>query len=97
VPVDFQNDQIRKTAEKIYDELKSAKIDVLLDDRDERAGIKFKDADLIGIPFRITIGEKNLKDGNVEIKQRKDDKSKTEIIKSDKIAEYVKSKIEELK
>lgn len=97
VPVDFQNDQIRKTAEKIYDELKSAKIDVLLDDRDERAGIKFKDADLIGIPFRITIGEKNLKDGNLEIKQRKDDKSKTEIIKSDKITEYVKSKIEELK
>ena len=45
--------------------------EVLIDDRDERAGVKFKDADLIGIPWRIVIGEKNLKDGMVEIKERK--------------------------
>jgi prolyl-tRNA synthetase len=43
----------------------------LLDDRDERAGVKFKDADLIGIPTQVVIGEKNLKDGLVEIKDRK--------------------------
>ena len=42
-----------------------------MDDRDERAGVKFKDADLIGIPWRIVIGEKNLKEGLVEIKERK--------------------------
>jgi len=44
---------------------------VLLDDRDERAGVKFKDADLIGIPVRVTIGERNLKQGKVEIKERR--------------------------
>jgi prolyl-tRNA synthetase len=44
---------------------------VLLDDRDERAGVKFKDADLIGIPHRLIIGEKNLKEGMVELKERK--------------------------
>ncbi|MEE9211812.1 MAG: His/Gly/Thr/Pro-type tRNA ligase C-terminal domain-containing protein, partial [Phycisphaeraceae bacterium] len=45
-------------------------VDVLIDDRDERPGVKFKDADLVGIPLRITIGDKALKDGNVEIKPR---------------------------
>ena len=70
------------------------KIDVLLDDRDERAGIKFKDADLIGIPFRITIGEKNLKNGNIEFKNRKDDKSEAKIIKVEDVATKI---VEELK
>jgi prolyl-tRNA synthetase len=60
-----------ETAEKLYNELTGKGIDVLLDDRDERAGVKFKDADLIGIPAQIIIGEKNLKDGLVEIKDRK--------------------------
>ncbi|GAB1401853.1 hypothetical protein MASR1M68_07640 [Elusimicrobiota bacterium] len=95
VPVDFQNEEIKKVAEEIYKQLKKDKIEVLLDDRDERVGIKFKDSDLMGIPFRITIGEKHLKDGNAEFKARKDDKSKVEIIKVEQIAEYVKSKIQE--
>jgi prolyl-tRNA synthetase len=46
-------------------------LDVIFDDRDERAGVKFKDADLIGIPLRVTIGRKNLAQGNVELKIRK--------------------------
>ncbi|MDD5021631.1 MAG: proline--tRNA ligase [Endomicrobiaceae bacterium] len=95
VPVDFKNEEIKKVAEEIYKQLKKDKIEVLLDDRDERVGIKFKDADLMGIPFRITIGEKHLKDGNTEFKARKDDKSKAEIIKVEQIVEYVKSKIQE--
>lgn len=95
VPVDFQNEEIKKVAEEIYKQLKKDKIEVLLDDRDERVGIKFKDSDLMGIPFRITIGEKHLKDGNAEFKARKDGKSKVEIIKVEQIAEYVKSKIQE--
>ncbi|MFA6613569.1 MAG: proline--tRNA ligase, partial [Endomicrobiia bacterium] len=95
IPVDFKNQEIKEVAEKIYNELKENKIEVLLDDRDERIGIKFKDADLMGTPFRITIGEKNLKDGNVEFKARKDDKSKTEIIKVTNIVGYIKSKIQE--
>ena len=56
-------------AKKIYDELTSKGIDTILDDRDERAGVKFKDADLIGIPIRITVGKK-AGDGVVEFKQR---------------------------
>jgi prolyl-tRNA synthetase len=95
VPVDFKNKEIKKVAEEIYKHTKKDKIEVLLDDRDERVGIKFKDADLMGIPFRITIGEKHLKDGNVEFKARKDDKTKAEIIKIEQIVHYVKSKIKE--
>ena len=94
IPVDFNNEQIKETAEAIYKELRALKIDVLLDDRDERAGIKFKDADLIGIPFRITIGEKNLKNGNVEFKNRKDDKSGAQIVKKEEIVSKI---VEELK
>jgi prolyl-tRNA synthetase len=61
----------RAKAEEIYSELQSAAISVLFDDRDERAGVKFNDADLIGYPVRMTVGEKGLKDGMVELKLRK--------------------------
>ena len=57
-------------AEEIYNALQSAGISVLFDNRDERAGVKFNDADLIGCPLRITVGEKALKDGMVELKLR---------------------------
>ncbi|CAG0998235.1 partial prolyl-tRNA synthetase, partial [Anaerolineae bacterium] len=70
LPVNVKDDGTRKAAEALYEEL-GKDMDVLLDDRDERAGVKFKDADLIGIPVRVTIGEKNLKQGMVEIKRRK--------------------------
>jgi prolyl-tRNA synthetase len=62
----------RARAEEIYNSLESAKISVLFDDRDERAGVKFNDADLIGCPVRVTVGEKNLKEGMVELKPRKE-------------------------
>lgn len=62
----------RAKAEVIYNDLQSAGISVLLDDRDERAGVKFNDADLIGCPIRITVGEKALKEGMVELKLRKE-------------------------
>jgi prolyl-tRNA synthetase len=58
-----------KTAEKLYQDLKAAGVDTLLDDRDERAGVKFKDADLVGIPFRIVTG-RSLKNGKVEVVKR---------------------------
>jgi prolyl-tRNA synthetase len=60
----------RAQAEEIYSKLQSAGISVLFDDRDERAGVKFNDADLIGCPVRITAGEKALKEGMVELKER---------------------------
>jgi len=68
-----KDDQVREAAEKLYQQLLDANIEVLLDDRDERPGIKFKDADLIGIPLRVTVGARNLKEGNVELKIRKSD------------------------
>ena len=61
-----------KIAEQLHDTLLAQGVDVLLDDRNERAGVKFKDADLIGIPVRITVGRK-AKDGIVELKYRNQD------------------------
>ena len=58
----------RAKAEEIYNSLQSAGISVLFDDREERAGVKFNDADLIGCPIRVTVGEKGLKEGMVELK-----------------------------
>jgi prolyl-tRNA synthetase len=63
-------------AENLYNSIKALGIDVIFDDRDERAGVKFKDAELIGIPLRITIGQKNLSQGNVELKIRKTGENK---------------------
>ena len=57
-------------AEKIYAELTAAGVEVILDDRDERPGVKFKDADLVGFPLRVGIGEKSLAKGEVELKPR---------------------------
>src|SRR5436190_900232 len=61
---------VMKVAEQIYSEVAAAGIDVLIDDRDERPGVKFKDADLIGFPIRIGVGEKSLAKGEIEIKLR---------------------------
>ena len=69
-PVNFKNRAQREAAEGLYRELRGIGVDVLLDDRAMRAGVKFKDADLIGIPFRITVGRK-LGDGAVELTERK--------------------------
>jgi len=66
----MQDAAVRDAAEKLYRELTDAGVDVLLDDRDERAGVKFKDADLIGLPLRIAVGKKGLADGRVEWKAR---------------------------
>jgi len=63
-------------SERIYNELLAAGVDVLLDDRDVRPGVKFKDADLIGIPLRVIVGRRRLKEGQVEIKRRSDAKPK---------------------
>jgi prolyl-tRNA synthetase len=64
-----------QVAEGIYRGLQSRNIEVLLDDRDERAGVKFNDADLIGIPIRITVGQRGIKQGSVEVKLRNEPES----------------------
>ena len=70
-PVNMNDPDLATTAEKLHADLLSQGVEVILDDRDERAGVKFKDADLIGIPLRVTIGPKNLAAGKVEIKIRR--------------------------
>ncbi|MBI2915534.1 MAG: proline--tRNA ligase, partial [Elusimicrobia bacterium] len=64
-------------------------IDVLLDDRPERAGVKFKDADLLGIPLRVTVGEKGIEKGTVELKERKSPELK-DVPRKDLISEIMK-------
>ena len=66
-------EKMKEVADSLYEELKALGVDVLLDDRDERPGVKFKDADLIGYPIRIVVGDKNLP--NVEVKLRSADKA----------------------
>jgi len=68
-PTNVNDEKLRTTAEEIAQRLEAAGFDVLLDDRDERPGVKFKDADLVGIPFRVTVGKK-VTEGTVEIVQR---------------------------
>lgn len=76
VPVSNQDETQMNVAEEIYKKLLDSKVEVILDDRDERAGVKLKDADLIGIPYRITVG-KTIKDGLVEFKVRATNETET--------------------
>jgi len=90
---------VSETAEKIYQQLIDKGIEVLLDDRDIRSGVKFNDADLIGIPVRVTVGKKSVAEGNVEIKLRREKKSSLVTIDSaaDKVCAIVKELKEKLK
>jgi len=87
LPVKMQEDQVTEAAERIYAELKEKGIDVILDDRDKSAGIKFKDADLIGFPYQIIVGSKSLKDGSVEVKTRAT--GEKQLISKDEVVEHV--------
>ncbi|MCD6531855.1 proline--tRNA ligase, partial [bacterium] len=68
--------------EKIYAELSAAGVDVIYDDRDDRAGVKFKDADLVGIPIRVVVGKK-VSEGEVEVSLRRDPKNSREDVPID--------------
>ena len=87
---------MKEVADKLYDELIQSGIDVLLDDRNERPGVKFKDMDLIGIPVRVVVGEKNLP--NVEIKMRKlkDSELVSKEDAAQKISQIVKAELNAL-
>lgn len=86
VPVNIQDKLQMETAEKMYEELKKAGVEVVLDDRDERAGVKFKDADLIGFPYRVTVG-KTINDGLVEYKTR--ETGEVETVKPETAVEHL--------
>ena len=79
----------RAKAEEIYDSLQNAGISVLFDEREERAGVKFNDADLVGPPIRVTVGEKSLKEGMVELKPRTE--KENQLVPVDHIVETTKS------
>ncbi|HET9693404.1 MAG TPA: proline--tRNA ligase [Steroidobacteraceae bacterium] len=73
IPINLQkSERVRETAERLYAELQAAGLDVLLDDRDARPGVKFADDELVGIPHRIIVGDKGLDRGVVEYKRRRD-------------------------
>ncbi|MGB3210506.1 MAG: proline--tRNA ligase [Desulforhopalus sp.] len=72
VNLGIHDEKINGAAEKLYRDLQAAGLEVLLDDRDERPGFKFKDADLLGIPYRVTVGKNYASNGTMEIKHRKD-------------------------
>jgi prolyl-tRNA synthetase len=72
VPIEIGDTRQKEVAFKLYDELQHRGYAVLMDDRDERPGVKFNDADLIGIPIRISFGDKSLREGKVEIVRRRD-------------------------
>ncbi|MDK4650611.1 proline--tRNA ligase [Kingella kingae] len=76
VPMNYKkSDDVKAAADKIYAQLQAAGVDVLLDDRDERAGVLLNDSELLGIPHRVVIGDRALKEGNVEYAQRRDTES----------------------
>ncbi|MHB8881777.1 MAG: proline--tRNA ligase [Thermodesulfovibrionales bacterium] len=89
IPLNMNDLKTVETAEQLYKDLKAAGYDVLMDDREERAGVKFKDADLIGIPTQIIVGEKTLKEGLVEIKDRRT--KETVRVKVAEVLENIKS------
>jgi prolyl-tRNA synthetase len=88
----IKDEAMKSAGEKLYTELQASGLDVLLDDRDERAGVKFKDADLIGIPFRITVGKKS-SEGVVELFTRKTKTS--EDVKTEEVTSKTKTLVDE--
>jgi prolyl-tRNA synthetase len=94
VPIGLmKNAEVRDAVEALYAEITNAGIDVLLDDRDERPGVMFSDMELIGIPHRIVIGERGLKEGSVEYRGRRDEKSR--IVSLQDAIDFIKMRIRE--
>jgi prolyl-tRNA synthetase len=94
VPINAKVPEQLEAGEKLYDELKVSGVDVLLDDRKERAGVKFKDADLIGYPVRITVGPKTVEENTVEVRIRRT--GETVVCEKEKVKETVLKMLEEL-
>jgi prolyl-tRNA synthetase len=92
-PVNINETSLAKAAEGIYISLMEKGVEVIFDDRDERAGVKFKDADLIGIPLRVTIGPKRLAEGNVEVRLRHSGEVK--IVPCNEVVDFLVNTIQE--
>ena len=88
-----KSDKVRESVEQIYRQLNDAGIEVLLDDRNTRAGIMFADMELIGIPHRVVIGERSLNEGMVEYRARTD--SENSMIPVGEIVDFLTQKLQE--
>lgn len=93
VPVKYDDEQQRRVAEQLYEQLLADGVEAVLDDRDERAGVKFNDADLIGFPWRITVGPRALAENAVEVTSR--DGSLQTLVPVGEAAEFVRQRIAE--
>jgi len=91
LPLNVTNDDVRSVAENLYETLTGKGISVLLDDRDDRAGVKFKDADLFGIPVVVVVGERNLREGVVEFRVR--DRDIKENVSADEVLSRVLAEV----
>jgi prolyl-tRNA synthetase len=91
VPVNFEDQEQAKVALAIYQQFQAAGFEVLLDDRNERVGVKLKDIDLMGFPLKVIIGPKNLKDNKVELKLRAT--GEVELVEIDQIMAKIKAKV----
>ena len=89
--LDPKVDEVNKIVNELELQLETSGIDVIVDDREERPGVKFKDADLIGFPVRVVVGAKGLANGGVEVKRRSDDKSKMKVVSVAEALEAIKS------
>ena len=89
--LDPDNAEVAKVAYELEQQLEASGVDVIVDDRAERPGVKFKDADLIGFPVRVVVGAKGLANGGVEVKRRSDDKSKMKIVPVAEAAAAIKA------
>ncbi|OMH25898.1 proline--tRNA ligase [Motiliproteus sp. MSK22-1] len=86
-----KSEKVRETSEQLYQELKTAGIDVLLDDREDRPGSKFADMELIGIPHRVVIGDRGLENGTIEYKGRRD--SEKQDLSIEQVTELLKNRL----
>lgn len=91
IPVNIKDEEQMRVAEELYSKIKKLGIDVVMDDRNERAGVKFKDADLLGIPMRVTVGKK-INEGQVEFKLRSEED--IQVINIDDVLDTVKAVME---
>jgi prolyl-tRNA synthetase len=89
-PIKYEG-EVKDAADKLYEELNAAGIDTILDDRDARPGFKFADADLVGFPVRINVGDRGLKEGKVEVKARK--ATEAEMVPLAGVLENVRAKL----
>ena len=95
-PLDYtKNENIKNIADDIYNKLQNDEIDVLLDDRNKSAGVKFADSDLIGAAIRLVISKRNIENGKIEVKVSGQDES--ELVEISDIQEFVKETLEKLK